>query len=934
MRTTKLKRGIDHAKKMRNRLSTRLRRCLAFEPLEQRALLTALGFGDIVFTGYQATTTDKVSFALLAPISGITVLTVSDNAWTGSALATNEGNSVVTINGTFAAGTQFNLDLSRTAGLRWAVGTSTIGITDATTSGFALNGSGDNLFAYNGTTPPNAGTSTSWVAAFAANNFLTTGSSTSQLTFLPSVFEASNASFSLGIANNTANENAAYTGGNVTGTPSQIRSFVNVVSRWTTFTVAGGQTIPPTAIFTVQSGGNNQAPTGLALSNSSILENAGAAATIGSLTTTDPNAGDTFTYALVSGTGSTGNSSFNLNGNVLQATSSFDFESQNQYSVRIRTTDQGSLSFDQVFVIQVIDVEPEGPGSTTNLRIVSYNIASSGGNGAPRAGLNTILEAIGSEVVAGIARRIDLLAIQEVASQATTSAAVAALLNSLYQTTVYAFGTLNGSATGAGTQGVVYNRQTLQLLGETRVGTAGSGGQERQTIRHWFQPVGAAASTQFYVYNSHWKAGDDADGRDGRLTEAERIRADADALGNDKNIIYVGDFNLYRSSEPAFGEITSIGDGQAVDPADRVGNWHNNASFVDIFTQAPTISNAGGFAGGGLDDRFDFQLVSTELTDTVGLDYRLGSYHTFGNNGTAPFNGDINDPISTALTGLANRLTVLNLLTTVSDHLPVVVDYTLTTTPVDTTPPAILSVIAGGSTWLGPFIDAVDGGGIGGGNGLGIAITPNVTLTNTGIDRLYVQFSEPVFGFNASTINLFGASLSNYAGQISSVAYDSANRRGIINLSSPISIDKLRLGVSSTIVDAAGNPLDGNGNGSAGGPLDLRFNILVGDANGDGSVNGADLGLFSTAFNSSGGTNNFDVRADWNSDGSVNGGDLSFFAANFNQSLPLTDPPPLTLGSASPEPEKRSLAAIDEFFASTLFADNCSTMDRSTIGVL
>ena len=59
-----------------------------------------------------------------------------------------------------------------------------------------------------------------------------------------------------------------------------------------------------------------------------MAENAGANATVGTLSTTDPDAANTFTYTLVTGPGSTGNGSFNISGNTLRATASFDFEAQ------------------------------------------------------------------------------------------------------------------------------------------------------------------------------------------------------------------------------------------------------------------------------------------------------------------------------------------------------------------------------------------------------------------------------------------------------------------------------------------------------------------------------------------------------------------------------------------------------------------------------
>ena len=100
----------------------------------------------------------------------------------------------------------------------------------------------------------------------------------------------------------------------------------------------------------------NQAPTDILLSNSSVAENAGANAVVGTLSTTDPNSSDTFSYTLVTGTGSTDNASFNLSGNTLRATSSFNFETKSSYGVRIRTTDAGGLFFEKAFVIAVNNV--------------------------------------------------------------------------------------------------------------------------------------------------------------------------------------------------------------------------------------------------------------------------------------------------------------------------------------------------------------------------------------------------------------------------------------------------------------------------------------------------------------------------------------------------------------------------------------------------
>src|SRR5690606_8030777 len=86
----------------------------------------------------------------------------------------------------------------------------------------------------------------------------------------------------------------------------------------------------------------NEAPTDIALSGDTIAENAGANATVGTLSATDPNSGSTFTYTLVSGSGDTDNALFNISGSEIRANDTLDYETQDSYSVRIQVTDNGT----------------------------------------------------------------------------------------------------------------------------------------------------------------------------------------------------------------------------------------------------------------------------------------------------------------------------------------------------------------------------------------------------------------------------------------------------------------------------------------------------------------------------------------------------------------------------------------------------------------
>ncbi|MFM8572374.1 MAG: cadherin repeat domain-containing protein, partial [Pirellula sp.] len=119
-------------------------------------------------------------------------------------------------------------------------------------------------------------------------------------------------------------------------------------------TDAGGLLTEKVFVITITN--VNETPTSIILSRTTVAENVPIGTTVGSLSTVDPDAGDSFVYALVPGTGSTDNAKFVLIGNRLQTAATVDFESQPSYSVRIRSTDAGGLSLESVFNIVVTNV--------------------------------------------------------------------------------------------------------------------------------------------------------------------------------------------------------------------------------------------------------------------------------------------------------------------------------------------------------------------------------------------------------------------------------------------------------------------------------------------------------------------------------------------------------------------------------------------------
>ena len=332
------------------------------------------------------------------------------------------------------------------------------------------------------------------------------------------------------------------------------------------------------------------------------------------------------------------------------------------------------------------------------LRVVTYNIAADvDGYTAARPGLNTVLEAIGQQSVNGIAQPADIIGLEETTSNAMTVAPLANSLNDYYGVTLYGTSNYQGTevnnspTTGNGPNGVLYNTKTLVLLASTGVGTpqGSTNGEYRQIVRYEFQPVGSTADNVFYVYVSHMKSSSSGTAsavQAARALEAQMLRADSATLPAGAGVIYTGDFNLDGSFEAAYQTLTAAGVAQGVDPfnynpQDNTETW-DTALYTPILTESAT----------SLHYRDDIQFISANVfngTAGGGMAYVAGSYRTFGNNGTASFEGSVNSSSNTALNNLQGPIsaaTALSALTTASDHLPVVADYSINLAPPPPTP--------------------------------------------------------------------------------------------------------------------------------------------------------------------------------------------------------------------------------------------------------
>lgn len=179
----------------------------------------------------------------------------------------------------------------------------------------------------------------------------------------------------------------------------------------------------------------------------------------------------------------------------------------------------------------------------------------------------------------------------------------------------------------------------------------------------------------FTVIVLHFKAGNTSSDAATRSNEATQIVNYINSFSTAKNIMVMGDYNVYSNTEGGFANLvlntTAIN--RLTDPINRIGAWNNNSAFADVHTQSTHSTQTGGFSSGGMDDRFDIMLCTKSLLqDSLKMYYLPGTYKAIGNDGQH-FNLAINEPpLNTSVPS-----TVLGALYNMSDHLPIVADFVI-----------------------------------------------------------------------------------------------------------------------------------------------------------------------------------------------------------------------------------------------------------------
>ena len=172
------------------------------------------------------------------------------------------------------------------------------------------------------------------------------------------------------------------------------------------------------------------------------------------------------------------------------------------------------------------------------------------------------------------------------------------------------------------------------------------------------------------IYVAHLKSSTGSSNEAERLDMVEEFTQTFGDLDPNSYVLFAGDLNVYSAFEDAYEELLDVtNEIVLVDPIDRPGAWNNNIDFQDVHTQSTRVSSGpfGAGAGGGLDDRFDFILMSENMQTDPKMRYVENTYAAYGNNGNC-FNENINN---SGCTGAYDQ-SLRNLLYNMSDHLPVV----------------------------------------------------------------------------------------------------------------------------------------------------------------------------------------------------------------------------------------------------------------------
>lgn len=316
--------------------------------------------------------------------------------------------------------------------------------------------------------------------------------------------------------------------------------------------------------------------------------------------------------------------------------------------------------------------------ASAQVRVLNYNVAGLAGD---TTALRDVLAEAAADNTRGFAVAPAALVFQEVHQQDISSLAdviADALPDDDYVLATY---TTSPAEDGAGGGQALFFRSgfLVEVVADHLDIPTGAG---RNADRWRLRLAGYdSPNAGFYLYSAHLKAGDTPQDQAARLAGAAALRSNIASLPAGASVIVCGDLNLANNGEPAYLELIAPGAGQTLDPLGS-GSWSGPAHAI-VHTQSPRDITADGLIGGGMDDRFDLQLLSPFAWDDDGFSFIAGTYRALGNDGLH-YNLSINAGNNVYFPGDVARSNALaDAIFDASDHVPVIADYQV---------PAVMSV--------------------------------------------------------------------------------------------------------------------------------------------------------------------------------------------------------------------------------------------------
>lgn len=336
----------------------------------------------------------------------------------------------------------------------------------------------------------------------------------------------------------------------------------------------------------------------------------------------------------------------------------------------------------------------------SSLRVGTWNISSYTGTDRVAAIQNSVFGSF-----QGRSFSPDVLFAQEIQSVSAANT-LKGLLNSASGSSGdwnVSYGALTGTNSTSDTAMFYRSGRVTALTPTLVLAAGGTNANPRDSWRFDFKINDNTSSQEVLsVYNVHMKSGSGSDDQNRRQIEAQAIRANANGLANNHQIMVMGDFNWQSSSQAAYGTLADTGSnvrGQFFDPVNRPGSWNNNSNFRFLHSQDPT-------GAGGMDDRLDMIMMGSGLGDGIGTDY-MGSfgtayssttwndlnhsYRVWGNDGTS-FDNSLT-VAGNAMVGSSIAQSLVDVAGVNGGHLPVYLDLSYEAVP----EPATMAMLALGA---------------------------------------------------------------------------------------------------------------------------------------------------------------------------------------------------------------------------------------------